>query len=376
VDDYKSVGLSIERVLYSIAHLRSRLWQTVRRAGAQRWLYVGVLSLLAVGLLVGRRHRPPLTRAVYDGTPTVVPTPTSLPSPSSSGVAQQAERHAVSSGTVRRPPPTAEALFDSPLPLPPRVAQPRDGVITYTVHADDTLASIAERFGLHRETLVWSNRALERDPDVLYAGQVLNILPCDGVYYTVQEGDTLAQIADRFDVAQEDIVASPYNDLSTPTPAPLAAGRRLVVPGGVKPFEPRLIAFQATPAVQLSPPSSPTFVWPAGGYITQGYWNLHRAIDIGGPHGDTIVAADSGTVVYAEWERSGYGYLVIVDHHNGYTSYYGHLYGYYVDIGDPVERGQPLGARGTTGRSTGPHVHFEIRKDGVHVHPLDLLPQN
>jgi murein DD-endopeptidase MepM/ murein hydrolase activator NlpD len=118
------------------------------------------------------------------------------------------------------------------------------------------------------------------------------------------------------------------------------------------------------------------WVWPVGGYISQGYWTLHRAIDIAGAHGSTVLAADGGTVAYASWHVAGYGNLVVVDHGNGFVTYYAHLYGFYVDVGDQVEQGQPLGALGNTGQSTGPHLHFEIREGGELRNPIDLLPRD
>ena len=102
---------------------------------------------------------------------------------------------------------------------------------------------------------------------------------------------------------------------------------------------------------------------------------MHRALDIAGAQGDTVVAADAGTVVYASWSTVGYGYLIVIDHGNGFASYYGHLFGFYADVGQKVDQGQPIGARGTTGRSTGPHLHFELRRDGVPCNPLDWLPE-
>jgi murein DD-endopeptidase MepM/ murein hydrolase activator NlpD len=116
------------------------------------------------------------------------------------------------------------------------------------------------------------------------------------------------------------------------------------------------------------------WVWPVRGELSQGYSSGHRAIDVSTDQGAVVVAADAGTVVYAKWESTGYGYLVIVDHHNGFVSYYAHLYGFYIDVGIDVARGEQIGELGTTGRSTGPHLHFEIRQDGVPRDPLDLLP--
>jgi murein DD-endopeptidase MepM/ murein hydrolase activator NlpD len=116
------------------------------------------------------------------------------------------------------------------------------------------------------------------------------------------------------------------------------------------------------------------WIWPVQGTISQGYSDSHRAIDIMEPDSDVVVASDAGTVAYASWNTAGYGYLVLVNHGNGLVTYYAHLFGFYVDVGEAVKRGQPLGVLGSTGRSTGPHLHFEVRDQGVLVDPLSLLP--
>jgi len=125
-----------------------------------------------------------------------------------------------------------------------------------------------------------------------------------------------------------------------------------------------------------APATQGNWVWPVRGVISQGYSSAHRAIDVDTAQGSVVGAADAGRVVYAEWETSGYGYLVIVDHDNGYVSYYAHLYGFYVDVGQTVARGQQIGELGNTGDSTGPHLHFEIRYGGVQHDPLGLLPES
>lgn len=129
-----------------------------------------------------------------------------------------------------------------------------------------------------------------------------------------------------------------------------------------------------SPVFPEPPETTNRWVWPVRGEISQGYSSEHRAIDISNELGAVVVAADAGTVVYARWESSGYGYFVLIDHHNGFASYYAHLYGFYIDVGAGVARGEQIGELGTTGRSTGPHLHFEIRQDGVQRNPLDLLP--
>jgi len=145
----------------------------------------------------------------------------------------------------------------------------------------------------------------------------------------------------------------------------------IVVDGVFVPFMPSL----APPSSALDAAAAAgQWVWPVRGEISQGYSSGHRAIDISTGHGAVVLAADAGTVVYARWESSGYGYLVIIDHRNGFVSYYAHLYGFYTDAGQDVARGEQIGELGSTGRSTGPHLHFEIRQDGVQRDPLDLLP--
>jgi len=116
------------------------------------------------------------------------------------------------------------------------------------------------------------------------------------------------------------------------------------------------------------------WIWPVRGEISQFFSNSHRGIDIVSEHGEVVVAADGGEVVYSKWESSGLGYLVIVDHGDGYWTYYGHLYGFYVGVGQVIERGDLVGQIGNTGNSTGPHLHFEIRHLGVSRDPLQLLP--
>jgi murein DD-endopeptidase MepM/ murein hydrolase activator NlpD len=110
------------------------------------------------------------------------------------------------------------------------------------------------------------------------------------------------------------------------------------------------------------------------GKITQGYWWGHRALDVGAPTGSAVLATDGGYVSFVGWTDIGYGYLVILDHANGYSSYYAHLSQMYVMVGQRVERGQVIGAVGSTGNSTGPHLHLEIRYNGVEQNPLVYLP--
>ena len=355
----------------------SSLWRSACADRARSFFHLGVLLLIVLVLAI-RGHEPgAVSVSVEPGYSATMVVSTRDAPPGSTAPAigsSLPRRHATSVGrtVVRTPPPIVQTLFQSPIPQTIS-AHPRTDVITHTVRAGEHLAGISARYGLQRETLVWSNEMIELDPGMLSIGLVLHILPVDGVYYAVQEGDTLDMIADRFHVKVETIVNCEYNTLISGES--VRPGQRLIIPGGVKAFQPRMVQVQITPSAVDAPRVGSSFVWSVGGYISQGYWNLHRAIDISGKHGDVVMAADAGTVVYASWDRSGYGNLVIIDHGNGFTSYYAHLYGFYVDVGEQVEQGQPIGALGNTGNSTGPHLHFEIREQSVHRNPLGLLPK-
>ena len=176
------------------------------------------------------------------------------------------------------------------------------------------------------------------------------------------------------DVAVGGVVGE-FDPFKSPLGQPLIRdpdGDRLA--GEVTPFDSPLAQPPGGTEALAAPAAKGDWVWPVRGVISQRYSSAHRAIDIDAAQGSVVGAADAGQVVYARWESSGYGYLVIIDHDNGYVSYYAHLYGFYVDVGQTVARGQQIGELGNTGDSTGPHLHFEIRYGGVQHDPLDLLP--
>ncbi len=251
-------------------------------------------------------------------------------------------------------------------------SRPRRGVITYTVQPGDTVQSIAEGFGLNPTTILWSNPDVENAPDMLGIGQNVVILPVDGVYHTVVEDDTLESIAEKYKVEVEDITGLSYNNLQPPLFV-IQEGDELIVPGGTKPYVPRRVTSYSGP-VPTNATGSGAFGWPVSGTITQGYWWGHRAIDIGAPTGSATLASDSGYVSFVGWTDIGYGYLIILDHGNGYVTYYAHLSQMYVTLGQQVNRGQVIGAVGSTGNSTGPHLHFEIRYNDVQQNPFVYLP--
>jgi murein DD-endopeptidase MepM/ murein hydrolase activator NlpD len=249
--------------------------------------------------------------------------------------------------------------------------RPRLGVEIYTVQLGDTAEKIAERFNLQPTTLLWSNPDMEKAPDLLNIGQVLTILPLDGVYHTVAVSDTLESVAQVYKVEVEEIISCPFNDI--PADQALVVGSKIIVPGGTKPYETRNVIL-ATTTGPVSVQALGRFQRPAPGVITQGYWYGHRAIDIGAALGTVIRASDGGYVSFAGWTDIGYGYLLVVDHNNGYQTYYAHLSWYFVEEGDVVTAGQEIGRMGSTGNSTGPHLHFEIRYNGYPMNPINYLP--
>ncbi len=238
----------------------------------------------------------------------------------------------------------------------------RSGVITYTVAPGDTLWGIATNFGLDVDTLRYSNPELFRNPDRLYVGQIVRILPFPGAIYKVKRGETLASIARKWHVSPEAIIRYKPNHLDKTSK--LTPGQEIVIPSGRLDLN--------IPKPDLSPEA--TFAWPLRGWISQGYSAKHRALDIATAWGAPVYAAGDGVVVRAGWLYTGYGFSVIINHGNGLQTLYSHMTNPAVKAGDRVQRGQVIGLVGSTGNSTGPHVHFEVRKHRVRVDPLPYLP--
>lgn len=250
--------------------------------------------------------------------------------------------------------------------------KPRDRVIEYTVAQGDTLSEIAIKFGVSVDTIRWENN-LNRN-HVLKPGQKLLILPVSGVRHKVRKGETIYSIAKKYDAEPQAMVDFPFNSFADDEVFALAVGQEIIVPEGVL-DEPQPVVQRVVPQVVPNTVSgSGQFMWPTVGRITQGYAWYHQAIDVANRESPNIVAADSGRVTVAGWpDNSGYGNRVVVDHGNGYVTLYAHLSQIYVKQGQYVNRGEPLGRMGTTGRSTGIHLHFEIRKGSTRMNPLTLL---
>ncbi len=283
-------------------------------------------------------------------------------------------------------PPTENGfVFLAPIPLTNVPKRVRRDVEKYTVQPGDTVSDIAEQFEVSADSVLWANPKLEDNPDLLSVGQALNIPPVSGVLYTVQSGDTLQKIVDKFkgrkkpETLTQDIIAFEFNQEHQELKAPdyqLTVGQYLMVPGGFKPYIPRSVTAYSGPIPASAARGTGNFGWPVSGVITQKFWSHHPGLDIGAPKGTPVYAADSGYVVLAGWdqERVSYGFMILISHGNGYLTRYAHLSAMNVDVGDSVRKGQLIGRVGSTGNSTGPHLHFETIYYGVHRNPFAVLP--
>lgn len=249
---------------------------------------------------------------------------------------------------------------------------------TYTVKQYDTPSGIAGKFGINAETLLGGNPQLSQEASLLQVGMNLKILPIDGVLHDVQVGDTVETVAAKYGVPVDDIIAYTPNNLEFPFR--LYPDTQIMVPGAVREvfvWNPPTISSSSSSSggsgfgIQPLVVGTGTFVWPVGGRrITQYYWYGHRGVDIALAQGSPVYASDTGTVVWADWNIHCYGNLIVIDHGNGYVTFYAHLSAINVYPGQIVNQGQAIGAVGTTGCSSGPHLHFEIRLNGIHQDPF------
>jgi murein DD-endopeptidase MepM/ murein hydrolase activator NlpD len=256
-----------------------------------------------------------------------------------------------------------EAPQEAPVVEPSR-AEPS----TYIVQPGDTVIGIADSFGISVETVMWANDLW--DPDSLQIEDELVILPVSGVLHRIGDGDNVNYLALVYDVAAEEIVE--FNGLVDPDM--LVVGDRLVVPNGTIPPGRGAGSSRGDRPAPV-PVATGSFRWPAGGYISQYFGeNGHSGLDIAAQWGAPIYAADTGVVVTALKLGTGYGWYLVIDHENGYRTLYSHMSEFYVDYGERVVKGEVIGLIGSTGLSTGPHLHFEIFQNGVRVNPLNFLP--
>ncbi len=276
--------------------------------------------------------------------------------------------------------------------------RPRNEITTYTVQDGDTVFGIAEKFGLEPQTVLWGNyEILLDDPHSLKPGQELNILPVNGVYWQWLGGLSFGSWAEFYGVTAADIIEYPGNNIDPKSVgdyenANIPVETWLIIPNGERDF----VSWSAPLGVTRENPASARVLGAgacdpvSGGAVGYGYYvyptnkhylsgfdystkTNHLGIDLAGNEGEGVYAADAGVIVYAGWNDYGYGNMIMVDHGNGFQSLYAHLSAFNVGCGQSVGQGEGIGAVGSTGRSSGPHLHFELMA-GMKVNPWDYLP--
>lgn len=234
---------------------------------------------------------------------------------------------------------------------------------TYQIVPGDMIGELAKRFGLNQDTLLSCNSI--KNSRLLQIGQVLTIPNQDGIMYTVKKKDTVESIATSFEV--EDTVLKKMNDIGD---SGISAGTKLFIPGA------------RMASVDIQEINGDLFTWPVRGYITSPYGYrtdpftgarlFHTGLDIGVPLGTPVRAAMDGRVSVTGYDTNS-GNYVIISHHSGYKTFYGHLNLIRVTQGTYVKTGDRIGDAGSTGLSTGSHLHFTVFKNGVTVNPRPLI---
>ncbi|HWA51557.1 MAG TPA: M23 family metallopeptidase [Patescibacteria group bacterium] len=288
-------------------------------------------------------------------------------------VAKEFPGRSVNPWSITNPPEVLSASTDTSV-TSTNISSAREGIISYTVQDGDTISSIADKFGISGNTIIWQNKLTSADD--IKIGDTLQILPVTGIAHTVVKGDTVQSIAKKYGLpSAEAIVEFPFNTFADDETFSLAIGQIVYVPNGAMPSSSGSVV--AVP-VQVTPNAgtvvaSGQFVWPTQGVITQGFYWYHPGVDIANPAEPNILAADSGTIIREGWDNTGYGNMIMIDHGNGYQTLYAHMSAFYVTLGQTVHRGDVIGRMGSTGNSTGPHLHFEVHQAGVHLNPLNFL---
>ncbi|OGH59855.1 MAG: hypothetical protein A2725_02460 [Candidatus Magasanikbacteria bacterium RIFCSPHIGHO2_01_FULL_33_34] len=267
-------------------------------------------------------------------------------------------------------------LPGSELPTISPSGQKRSEIIYHVVQPGEVVGKIAQDYGLNVLTVLWANDLTSRS--YIRPGDKLAILPTNGVLHKVVSGDNLSKIAKLYDAKVDDIVK--FNKLQEGG-ADIVVGERLIIPDGSKPQPVYTSSYSlsfssiAAPPPSITAPAGSRYIWPTSvKRITQYYGWRHTGLDIAGPVGTPLYAARAGTVIRSQcgW-NGGYGCYVIIDHGGGVTTLYGHASKLYVDVGEDVVQGQTIAAMGSTGQSTGPHIHFEVRVGGARNNPLQYI---
>ncbi len=255
---------------------------------------------------------------------------------------------------------------------PTLITGERTAIVYHVVAPGDTLSSIATRYNIDITSILWANKMGVRD--YIRPGNRLTIPPVSGVIHTVKKGDTVLKIAKLYNADKEKLLA--FNHLGEGQE--LTLGEILVVPGGRVAPPPAPVRRVLAPISRVILPGRvggaiTKLLWPTlAARITQYFSWRHSGVDLALPTGNPVYASDDGIVTFAGWSR-GYGYRIDIDHGNGMVTRYAHNSKLLASVGESVARGQTVALVGSTGRSTGPHVHFEVILAGRRVNPLKYI---
>lgn len=342
-----------------------------------------VLAVWGVGALI-------VHATALPAEPTATPIPTKVAAPADLATPTFSTENEPN-GVVRLP--EVVSTITSVVATPE--VEERTDFVTYIVKEGDTIFDIADRFGLAAETILWTNwYTLGEMPDAIYPGNEVLVPPDDGAMYMWFEGDGLNGVSSYFNVTPEDIINYPLNDLDPNTIGDwslpnIQPGTMVFVPGGTRPNTSWIPARGevisgnsylgpgACSGILYGNIGTGTFTWPTTAHYLSGYDYtppVHNGLDFDGDFGSPIYAADSGVVIYSGWSDRGYGNLVVIDHDGGWQTYYAHLLdGTLPACGANVVQGELIASMGSTGNSTGPHLHFEMRSNGAPVNPWSYL---
>lgn len=256
-----------------------------------------------------------------------------------------------------------------------QISNVRDEIITYEVQKGDTISTIAKKFAVSEDTIKWANNLIN---DNITVGDELQILPTTGIAHKVAQGDTVYSIAKKYQINAQGIVDFPFNDFANPQTFSLVTGQIVIVPNGIKPSEQAQPQYARQTYIATGPTtlSDSGFTWPLRGEISQFFSWYHKAVDILSPIGTPIVSSTNGNVagVFVGGWNGGYGTHIIIQGDNGYQTLYAHMSAVNVSTGQTVSAGKTIiGWVGMTGRTTGAHVHFEVRGNGDIFNPMAFL---
>lgn len=246
---------------------------------------------------------------------------------------------------------------------------PPPGFRQHVLAQGETLSDVTSRYGISLKALVGANPDLS-SLDRLPVGVELLIPPREGLVVTLPEGATLTELMEVYGIGPVELVRA--NGITSPDD--IRPGMMVFLPG----VEPTSALERLARVREMEN----RYVWPVQGRITSyfgrrnlgmGTSNFHKGVDVAAPWGTPVVAARSGTVTYAGWSNQGYGYLVKIRHQGGAETYYAHFSKILVSVGEYVRQNEIIGRIGSTGISTGPHLHFELRERGRALDPLTEL---